>query len=534
MTFTSFNFMAFLAVVALLYYIVPKKIQWSILLLASYGFYLSCGVKQVAFIISTTLLAYISGLIMQKMRDKNNDMIAAKGDELSKEEKRDLKKKINAKIHRVQVLTALIALGILAFVKYANFVIENVNDVFAMFQYDINVPFVNVIVPLGISFYTFQSIGYIIDIGRGKYRAERHLGKFALFVSFFPSVVQGPINRFDDLGAQINQHHKFDYTKVKFGVQLILWGMFKKLVIADRMSIPVQQIFKNYGEYSGGAFIFAMLGYAVQIYADFSGGIDIARGAAEIFGITLPQNFERPYFSTSLAEYWRRWHASLGAWMREYVFYPVMLSKPVTKLSKFCRARKWNNVAKMVPSVITPFVVFTLIGVWHGAQWKYVAFGLYNATIVASSVALAPLFKKMIKFFKINTETFSWKLFCIFRTFFICCIGKIFGQSQGLYSFAYIVKTMFTDPDPDFLFNLNGELYTLGLDRKNMFVLLIAVLVLLTVSILQENGIKMRETISKQNILFRWILYIGIIVVIAVFGMYGPSYDATTFLYQAY
>lgn len=534
MTYTSFHFLVFLAVVVFLYYVVPKRFQWAVLLAASYGFYLSGGTKHVIFIVSTTMITYLSGLWMQKIRDDHKKQTAEAGASLSKEEKRELKKQVGIKIHRVQTISVLADLAILVMVKYTNFAIKNLNAVFGMFAYDINIPFINILVPLGISFYTFQSMGYLIDIGRGKYQAERHLGRLALFVSFFPSIVQGPINRYGDLGEQFKIPHKFDYTTVKFGIQLMLWGFFKKLVIADRIAIPVNQVFNNFTEYTGDAFIFAALAYAVQIYCDFSGGIDIARGAAQMLDIHLPINFERPYFSKSVAEYWRRWHASLGAWMREYVFYPIMLSEPVTKISKFFRKRGMAYVAKMVPSVITPFVVFMLIGIWHGASWKYVAFGLYNAVIVAGGVALTPVFKKGIQIFHINQESAGWKFFCMLRTFFICCIGKVIAHALSLKAGLYMLKEMFLNPKPDFLFGADKGIFLLGLESRTMFILCLAILVLLTVSILQERGMKMRETIAKQNLLFRWALYAGIIMVILVFGVYGPGYSATEFIYQAY
>ena len=251
--------------------------------------------------------------------------------------------------------------------------------------------------------------------------------------------------------------------------------------------------------------------------------------------IHLPQNFERPYFSQSVAEYWRRWHITLGAWMREYVFYPVMLSKPVSRLSQKFRKQGKQRLAKMTPSVITPFVVFFLIGIWHGASWRYIAFGLYNATIVAGSVALEPVFKKWIEKLKIDTTTFSWRLFRIVRTFLILGVSKLLVCAPALRAAVHMVKRIILDkPNLDFLFGIDVQLYKLGVNRKNMPVLIIAVLVLIVVGILQESGIRMRETIARQNLVFRWLLYIGIIVVILTFGIYGPDYSAAEFIYQAY
>ena len=536
MSYTSLAFLGFLILVAIVYYIVPKRFQWAVLLVASYAFYLFSGVKQVAFIIATTLITYLSGLLMQHIRNGYKAKLASLPEGSTKEDKQALKKATNNKIRVVQFASVIADLLILVVVKYSNFAIGNLNSLFSLFKYDFQVPLLNMIVPLGISFYTFMSMGYLIDIGRGRYEAEKHLGKFALFVSFFPSIVQGPISRYNDVGTQLGQEHPFDYNNFKFGAQLILWGFFKKMVIADRAFPAVATIFSasHYLEYNGSIYFFGMLMYALQIYCDFSGGIDITRGAAQMLGINLPQNFERPYFSTSVADYWRRWHITLGAWMREFVFFPIMLSKPVTKISKAFRQKGKKQIAKLVPSVITPFVVFFLIGVWHGASWKYVAFGLYNATIVASSVALAPVFKKIIEKLHINTEAFSWKLFCIVRTFLVLGISKILVKAPGLRAALHMVKSIFTEIDPDFIFGLDGKIFELGINQKNMFVLFVSVLVLILVSVLQENGMKIRETLAKQNIAFRWAIYLVALIVVLVFGIYGPAYNAVDFIYEAY
>ena len=532
MTYTSFGFLAFLALVVLLYYLVPKRFQWCLLLAASYAFYLFSGIKQVFFIIATTLVSFYAGLIMQKMRDEFRART-----ELTKEEKRELKKTVSKKIHRVQTLAVLIDLGILVVVKYLNFINENLNGLFRLFRFDASLPFINIIVPLGISFYSFMSIGYLLDVGRGKYDAERHLGKFALFVSFFPSIVQGPISRFDDVGRQLQQEHTFDYDNLAFGAQLILWGFFKKLVIADRTAVLVSTIFAaDPADITapGSMFFFGVLAYAVQIYADFSGGIDITRGAAQILGIDLPQNFQRPYFSTSVADYWRRWHISLSNWMRDYVFYAIMLSKPVKNLSKFARKNISAHAGKGVPTVIPSFIVFLLIGIWHGADWRFVAFGLYNAIVVSASVALEPVFKWLTEKLRINVEVFSWRFFQIVRTFLLLCVPKLLVRSPSLRTAFQILKKIIRNFDLDFIFNLKGYYYNLGLDSKSMFVLFISLLVLLTVSILQESGMEIRKTIAKQNLYFRWGIYLLLLTAVLVFGMYGPAYNAADFIYQAY
>lgn len=533
MSFTSFTFFAFLACVVVVYYIVPKKIQWLVLLLASYGFYLYSGIEQVFYILATTLITYGAGRWMQKIRDNSQKKIDALGDTATKEQKRDIKKNAARPVHTIQVCTVLINLGALAFIKCSDILVGGINDLFTLFRWDATMPLINVIVPLGLSYYTFNSIGYLVDVGRGKYAAEKHVGKFALFVSFFPSIVQGPLCRFGDVGMQLRSEHKFEYNNVKYGAQLILWGLFKKLVIADRVAAITATIFNPdfMGQYNGSHVFFGVLAYSFQIYGDFSGGTDIARGAAQMLGIDLPVNFEQPFFATSMADFWRRWHMSLGAWMREYVFYPVMLCKPVTALSKKFRQKYGTYAGKMVPSVAAPMVVFFLIGIWHGISWQYVTNGLYNALLISASVALTPVYEWLIKKLHINTEAFSWRLFQMARTFMLLCISRIIVKAPSLTDAFDMIKAMFTTIDLDFLLGTDGGIFTFGVGEKGMLILAISVLILLAVGILRERGVKMRETIAKQNILFRWGLVIALLVFILIFGIYGPAYNASDFVY---
>ncbi len=532
MVLNSLNFLLFLGLVILVYYIVPKKFQWAILLIASYGFYLSSGIKHVIYIIFTTLFTYASGLYMQSLRDKQQQKIEALGEEATKEQKRELKKEVQKKVHTVQVITVLVNLGVLAAVKCLNLVIGGLNDAFALFKWDASMPFVNIIVPLGLSYYTFNCIGYLIDIGRGKHAAERHLGKFALFASFFPSIVQGPLFRFNDVGMQLQKPHELDYNNLKYGAQLILWGFFKKLVIADRVAPVVKTIFAEGFEYtSGSQILFAVVMYSFQIYGDFSGGTDITRGAAQMLGIELPLNFERPFFATSMADFWRRWHMSLGAWMREFVFFPIMLCKPVTAISKSFRKKFGNHAAKMVPSVAAPLVVFFLIGIWHGVTWQYIVNGLYNAILISSTVALTPFYEKLAKWLRINTEAFSWKLFQMARTFGLLCISRVIVKAPSLAEAFRMIKAMFTSVNLSFLTGSNGQIFKYGLDKKGMAVLIVSLVVLLVVGILQENGLKIREALARQNLVFRWGIILLLLAVVMVFGIYGPSYDASAFIY---
>lgn len=535
MALNSLSFMLFVAAVVTVYYIVPKKFQWVVLLVASYGFYLSSGIKQVVYIVGTTLFTYLAGRWMQKIRSEFHSELKALGEDATREQKQNLKKAVSKRIHRVQVLTVLVNLAVLAYVKYLNFFLGNLDEVFSLFKWDVSVPMVNVLVPLGLSYYTFNSIGYLIDVGRGKLEAEKNIGHFALFVSFFPSIVQGPLFRYGEVGTQLKAPHDFDYNNLKFGAQLVLWGLFKKMVIADRVAAIASTVFSaSFTEYSGSHVFFGVLAYSFQIYGDFSGGTDITRGVAQMLGIDLPLNFERPFFANSMADFWRRWHMSLGAWMREFVFYPVMLSKPVTKVSKTFRKKYGSYAGKIVPSVAAPMVVFFLIGIWHGLTWQYITNGLYNAILISASVAFAPVFKKITEKLHINTETFSFRLFQIIRTFGLLCISRIIVKAPGLRAALKMIKALFTDVDLAFITGIDGEIFTYGVDKKEMMLLFVCIMVLLVVGILQENGMKIRETLAKQNIIFRWFMMLLLIFAILIFGLYGPAYDASSFIYGGF
>lgn len=541
MSFTSSTFILFVAVVILAYYLIPKKYQWFLLLLASYAFYLSRGLAHVLYIIGTTVFTYCAGRYMSSLREDFQKKLEAMGADASKEQKRALKSQVNAKIHTIQIVTVVINLSVLAYVKYLDFFISNLNSVLSMFTRDVSVSMPDILVPLGISYYTFNSIGYLIDIGRGKLNAERHLGKFALFVSFFPSIVQGPLFRYEDVGNQLKQPHAFEYNNLKYGAQLVLWGFFKKLVIADRVAIIASAIFSADYRVSSGAEVFlGVLAYSFQIYGDFSGGVDITRGVAQMMGIDLPVNFERPFFATSMADFWRRWHMSLGAWMRNFVFYPVMLSKPVTAISKYFRKRFGSYAGKVVPSVIAPLVVFFLMNIWHGLSSQRIVNALYNAIIISSSVALAPVYKKIPEKLHLNTEVFSYRLFQMLRTFLLLCVSRIITQAPRLKEAVRMLRLLvtdrifFTDSGLDFIFGTSGELYSYGVNEKELFVVFLAILVLLVVGILQETGVKIRETLAKQNMIFRWGMILLLLLATLVFGVYGPNYDAKAFIYGGF
>ena len=412
---------------------------------------------------------------------------------------------------RILIGCLLLNFGMLAVLKYTNFAIENVNAIFHA-----GISFQKLILPLGISFYTFQSMGYIIDVYWGKYEAEKNPFRFALFVSFFPQLLQGPIGRFDRLARQLYEQHSFDLLKAQYALQLMLWGFFKKLVLADRAAVVVNQVFQNYTQYSGVTNIVAVLMYSIQLYMDFSGGMDVVMGVAALFGVELDQNFKRPYFATSITDFWHRWHITLGTWMKDYIFYPVSLSKWMGKFGKWSKKAFGKKTGRVVPICVANIIVFLVVGIWHGAAWKYIAYGLYNGLIIAISSLLAPLYRKGFEKFHINPKSGAWHVVQILRTFLLVNISWYFDMAVSLSAAFAMMKSTVTG------FSLatltDGSLMMLGLDKLDYMILAMGCLVVFLISFLKERGIQIRESLGRKPLVIRWAVYGMLVFGIPMFG----------------
>ena len=533
MTYSSIPFLLFLLAFFGVYYLVPRRAQWVVLLIASYCFYCAAGAKLVVFLIFTTTVVYLAARGLGRENQAHAAYLAQHKGELSKEEKKEQKTRVTRRKRRILIAALLGVFGVLAFLKYFNFLAGNLDGLFGTLGLRIMIPKLSLLLPLGISFYTFQSAGYLIDVYRGKYPPQENPFRFALFLSFFPQIIQGPISRYDQLGIQLYEEHRFEYTQFKFGAQRIIWGFFKKLVIADRAAILVNTVLEGWTGYYGFSMAFAVLIFMAQVYADFSGGMDISLGIAQCVGIEMVENFRRPHFAKSISEYWRRWHITLGAWMKDYVLYPISLSKAFAKMGK--RTRKWfgNYWGKQMPTCIAMGIVFLLVGVWHGAAWKYMMFGIYNGGLIILGIVLTPILSKWNDRHRlVNTKTFSWELFKMLGTFFLVFIGKYFAMAGGARQAFGMIRRTFTSFNPWVL--TDGALANMGLNTPNLCILLLGIGIFFCVSLLQEKGYRLRECIARQNIVFRWTLYLVAIYAILVFGVYGYGYDAASFIYQGY
>ena len=541
MTYTSLNFIFFVLATALVYFVLPfKKYRWTVLLAASIFFYCTWSYQLGAFMLFTTLSTYLIALWLSKASAKSKAVLKAHKSEWSRDDKKKYKNKTKVRMRLIMTLALLLNFGILAFLKYYNFFAGSLNDILGAFSLDFSAPSLKLILPLGISFYTFQSMGYIVDVYREKTEAQKNPLKLLLFVSFFPQIIQGPISIYDQLAVQLFEGHDFDFTRFKHGCELIMWGFFKKLVIADRAVIPITAVTAEFNKFGGTTLTFTILLYALQLYADFSGGIDISRGVAQIFGVDMIDNFKRPYFSRSINEYWRRWHISLGAWLKNYLFYPVAMSNAFITASKKMKGTRFGktaagaHISKVLPTSVASLIVFLVVGIWHGASWKYVAFGAWNGLIIMVSILLEPLFISAKDKLHIKDTNIPFMLFQMFRTFLIVLVGYVFDVAP---SFSQAMRTFwlfFTNQN----FKLGySQISDLGLGKKDYLVVLIGGLILFIASVIQErakDGLDIRHMLDKKPFILRFALLFVCLISIVVFGIYGSGYSAADFVYAQF
>lgn len=525
MTFVSFSFFVFVAVSLLVYFQMPQRYRWIVLLAVSLLFYVLVSGVLLVYLLLTAATTYA----VARRIDGINEDSAALLKTAEKDEKKAIRAAATKQKRRWLAGVTVLNFGLLAVFKYQGMLSSGFSLIGKCFGVAVPDFAGSILMPLGVSFYTFQSIGYVIDTYRGKVTAERNFAKYLLFVSFFPQIVQGPIARYDDLAGQLYAGNGFDYQRVKFGAQLAAWGVFKKLVIADRLSILVGAVFNSYPAYTGRTLWMAVLFYTIQIYADFSGGIDIARGVGEMFGVTMAQNFERPYFSQSIAEFWRRWHMTLGGWCRDYIFYPLSLSKAFNQLSKKTRNRLGNRIGKLVPVILSQLIVFIIIGMWHGSQFKYIAFGLYHGAFIIGGILFEETFTKWHEKLHINPNSWWYQAFRILRTFLIVALGRFFSRAGSFMQAMSMLKQSFfpsSNPQP-------GP-FALGMGQNEFLVLIIAMAVLLLVDILCERNVDIRAWIAARPMPIRWALYLCGVVSIVLLGVYGKKYDAAAFIYMRF
>ena len=530
MSFFSLKFALFMLVVFAAYFCAPKKYQWLCLLAASYLFYAFSGLDGLAFLILTTGVVYAAGLLL----DRQQALLAERTKAADAAQKKLEKALCQKRKRRIVTGTVVLTLGSLVLVKYGEFVIGNINDAIGLTGTGFRLPVPNLIKPLGISYFTLQAIGYLIEVYRGKTKAERNPLRFALYISYFPQIVQGPFNKYQDLTKTLYGPHSWDYRRARSGALRILWGCFKKLIVAMRVSIIFDHVLGRYQDPSAGGVVILLtfLLYGFQVYADFSGGIDITLGISEIFGIEVAENFRRPFFARSVAEFWQRWHMTLGAWMRNYVFYPLALSKPFNTLGKKIRGVFGAHAAKIIPTSIASFVVFLLVGIWHGTGYKYAAYGLYQAVFVSTATLFEPFYARCRSRLHIREDSKLFILFQMLRTLMLITIGRYLSAANSLKTAFRLYRCTFFR---GFCFDqlLNWEA-TFGLGIPDTVCLAVGILIMLIVDVINEKGVCIRDRMLSAKTPVRWAFYLAGMYAVIIFGMYGKGFDPGAFIYERF
>lgn len=491
-TFVSFYFIAFVFLLAALYYLLPRRGRWCVLLAGSLSFYSIGGVRPLITVLLSCVIVYLVSLILE-MTDKS-------------------KRKRRRFILFMGVFSLVAAL---AFTKC-----------YVLFEWKFRY-----IVPLGISYYTFSAIGYMADVYWGKEKAEKNVLRLLLYLLFFPKILQGPITKYRNLAPQLMEGHRFAYQNFCFGMQLAVWGYFKKIVIADRIAIFISAVFADDAPFGGAVLLISVMLAAIQIYCDFSACMDIAGGVSQMFGIKLEKNFDHPFFAKSAAEFWRRWHITLGVWFKDYIYMPLVISPRLIKVSGKIGKKFGRRAGKSVLTVVSLAVVWILTGLWHGTGAPYLVWGIYWGLLIILSTVFAPEIKKVNKALHIDTDRQGWKNFQMIRTFLLFCIGRILTIPGDLKVSTDILRRICTEPK---LWQLvDDTLYAQGLDWKEFVLMLLMIAVLWFVSLQQRNG-SVREKIANWNIVVRCTFYACSVIFVLVFGIYGPGIETSSFAYMQY
>lgn len=489
MLFNSIDYLIFFPIVALLYFVMPKKLQNAWLLVASYFFYMNWNAKYALLLAFSTGVAFVFALLIDKL---------------------DASKKAA----RLCSLWAciLVNLGLLFYFKYTNFLIDNVNRVMRVLHAGGNLQLLDIILPVGISFFIFQAMAYTIDVYRGTVKPTKNLFRYALFVAFFPQLVAGPIERSGNLLPQFEAPHTFDVDRIREGLLQMAWGLFMKLVIADNLAGIVTMIYENFEAYSGAEILLATMMFALQIYCDFGGYSNIAIGSAKVLGFSLMENFKSPYIAESITDFWRRWHISLTKWFTDYVYIPLGGSRK-----------------GVVRTAVNTLIVFFVSGMWHGAEWTFIAWGVINGVYLIVEKNTDAFRKGIRAKLHVKEDTFGYHVWQRVYTFFWVSLSWLFFRATGLKTALFMLKRTVTQFEGHRLFGYTIQ--NLGLDMQTLLVLVIAIILLFTVDYYKYKGVNMVQFVLKQGMICRWVIYLALLCTMIMYGAYGYEFTQTEFIY---
>lgn len=517
MFLVTFSFLLFMGITLGVYYLVPKKYQWVVLLIASAVFYILAGEpKTVFYLLITTITVWAAGVFIETVRDN------APG-----------------KARSALIFTLVLNISILAVLKYTNFFLNNIQRVFGNFGSSDGRVLVHWVASLGVSFYTLQAIGYLLDVYWGTSKAQRSFLKFTLFVSYFPQMSSGPISRYHQLGMQLYESHSFHYQNICFGLQRMMFGFVKKLVLAENLGIYLNVIFDDNANYNGLFIWIGMIGYLLQLYADFSGCMDIVLGASECFGITMPENFDRPFHSRSIQEFWKRWHITLGSWVQDYIMFPILHSKLWGKMRKDLKKRLGKKAAKNIPTYLAMLILWLFMGLWHGGEWRYVVEMIWFWFVIMLGQLLERKLDGISAYFHINKESNWWHRFQSIRTTLVFGIGVVFFRATSVQRALHYLKSAFS-PKCLSLDNFLNQLMVYKATKSEIewiqpvVCIGAGLLVMLILTVFTAAEKDFRVWLSERNLIIRWTILYLILFIIILFGVYGPGFNASEFIYGGF
>lgn len=494
MLFNSTEFLLFFPIVVMIYYALPHKVRYVWIFASSYFFYMCWNVSYGFLLLGVSLLTYLVGLAIDTISNKAPNI---------------KKPAVCTMALCLSVVSCLLILGVF---KYSAFIALNLQKCFGILKINFNVPQFSIVLPVGISFYLFQSLGYVIDVYKGRIRAEKNFVLYAAFISFFPQLVAGPIERAEHLLHQFREKHSFDYDRVKNNLLLMLWGLFLKIVIADRAAIFVDIVYNDFANYDGYIIAIASVLFAFQIYCDFAGYSAIAIGAAGVMGFELMDNFKSPYCAIRVRDFWARWHISLTGWFRDYVYIPL-----------------GGNRKGKFRKTINTLIVFLLSGLWHGGSWSYVIWGGLNGFFIVVEDCFKKLDAKITGLLKSKVLLTVVNVFRTIITFVLIDFTWVFFRATGTKEALQIFNRMVSVRNIDVLFDNTIHFYIM--EKHRFAMLIVFILVLIIVDICHNMGVRFRNIIARRNIVIRWSCYLGLIMVLLIFGVWGPGFNESAFIY---
>ena len=514
--------LVFLPGTLLVYALAPRRVRGAVLLLASYGFYFLASRKLIVYLLLATLVTYGTGRWLEACQRRSDERVRAGAD-------RRAERAANTRCRRAVLWLGVALLGGgLLFLKFGGVLFGRLN----LWLPQLSLPTLQLALPLGVSFFTLEAVAYLADVYYQKLPAEHNLGRMALFLAFFPKIMEGPICRYGQVAQELWAGSQLKYQNLTFGAQRLLWGLFKKLIVADRLSVLVGNLFDQYANYRGGVVALGAALYTFQLYADFSGCIDMTIGTGELFGVRLPENFRQPFFARTPSEFWRRWHITLGAWFKDYIFYPISLTRGIKTLGKKARKKLGKHYGQVFQTLIPLFAVWLCNGAWHGTGWTFLFYGMYYFVLIVLGELAEPLVASAAGRLGIDRKGVPWRVLQGAKMLAIIFTGELFFRAPSMQVGVAMFTSIFTGLGRGGL--TQGALLTLGLSWMDFVPVILGLLAMLAVGVLHERGVHIRERVASWKLGWRWGFYYLALFAVLVFGVYGLGHTPAELIYASF